>query len=167
MLQAALYSIEETSSLPKSEQVVWTIPSWPPKYMLENSTGERKLKLKNAGIEFLYLECNPGSTAPDFPTLFWLQVPDGSKLLTFYWAECYGSGILPPKGWPHKTWLATIHPHENSGAPGSGEVAELLRTAKKKMPDASIKIGRLSDLYDLLMAEKPDLPVVPGDMPDT
>ena len=233
MLDETLASIDETSALPKPEQFVWTIPGWPLKYMLENCTEEKKVKLEkaikegriiphalpgtfeteasdlenlvrglsytsginkrfnlpqardakltdvpshshalptvltNAGIDFLHLGCNPGSTAPDLPILFWWQGPDGSKLLTFYWAEYYGSGILPPKNWPHKTWLAMIHTHENSGAPSPGEVAELLLTAKEEMPDVNVKIGRLSDFYDLLMKENPKLPVVTGDMPDT
>ncbi len=233
MLEETLKSIEETSSLPKSEQFVWTIPAWPLKYMLENCTDEKRIKLekaikemriiphalpvtfeteasdlenlvrglsyaseinktynlpqardakltdvpshswvlptvlKNAGVDFLHLGCNPGSASPDVPNLFWWQGPDGSKLLTFYWAEYYGSGILPPKDWPHKTWLAMIHTHENSGAPTPEEVAELLKTAKEEMPDVNVKIGRLSDFYDLLMKEKPELPIVSGDMPDT
>lgn len=123
--------------------------------------------LKNAGVDFIHFGCNPGSTAPDVPVLFWWQGPDGSKLLSFYWAEYYGSGIMPPKDWPHKTWLAMIHTHENTGAPSPEEVAELLKEAKEKMPNVNIKMGRLSDFHDLLMKENPDLPVVKGDMPDT
>ena len=53
--------------------------------------------LKNAGVDFLHLGCNPGSASPQVPTLFWWQGPDGSRLLTFYRAEYYGSGILPPE----------------------------------------------------------------------
>lgn len=233
MLEETLGSIEETSVLPESEQFVWTIPGWPLKYMLENSSPENKEKLgkaiaegrivphalpatfeteasdletlvrglsitseinqqfdlpeardakltdvpshswalptvlKNAGVDFLHIGCNPGSASPDVPVLFWWQGPDGSKLLTFYWAQYYGSGILPPKNWPHKTWLAMIHTHENTGAPSPEEVAELLRSAKEEMPAVNIKIGRLSDFYDLLMKENPKIPVIAGDMPDT
>lgn len=123
--------------------------------------------LNNAGVDFLHLGCNPGSASPDVPRLFWWQGPDGSKLLTLYWAEYYGSGILPPEDWPHKTWLAMIHTHENSGAPTPEEVAELLEEAKEEMPHVNVKIGRLSDFYDLLMKEDPELPVIRGDMPDT
>jgi hypothetical protein len=83
--------------------------------------------LKNAGIDFLHVGCNPGSASPNVPPLFWWQGPDGSRLLTFYWAQYYGSGILPPKDWPHKTWLAVIHTHENTGAPSPKEVAALLQ----------------------------------------
>ena len=48
MLEETLKSIEETSSLPKSDQFVWTIPAWPLKYMLENCTDEKRMKLENA-----------------------------------------------------------------------------------------------------------------------
>ncbi len=123
--------------------------------------------LKNAGIDILHIGCNPGSAAPDVPPLFWWQGPDGSKILTFYWAKYYGSGVLPPENWNHKTWLALIMTHENSGAPTPEQVAEVLKEAKEKMPDARIKIGRISDFYDLLMKENPVLPVITGDMPDT
>ena len=233
MLKETLESIEKTSHLPKSEQFKWTIPSWPLKYMLENSSEDNKTKLedaikngriiphalpltyeteasdeenlvrglnfnatinrryglplareakltdvpshsrvlptvlKNAGIDILHIGCNPGSTAPDVPPLFWWQGPDGSKLLTFYWAEYYGSGILPPKDWNHKTWMAMIFTHENSGAPTPEEVAKVLKEAKEKMPNARIKIGRISDFYDLLIKEDPVLPVITGDMPDS
>ena len=123
--------------------------------------------LKNAGVDFLHLGCNPGSASPEVPTLFWWQGPDGSRLLTFYWSEYYGSGILPPADWPHRTWLAMIHTHENTGAPTPDEVAELISKAREEMPSVNIKIGRLSDFYDLLVEENPELPVVRGDMPDT
>ncbi len=123
--------------------------------------------LKNAGVDFLHLGCNPGSASPEVPRLFWWQGPDGARLLTFYWSEYYGSGILPPEDWPHKTWLAMIHTHENTGAPAPEEVAELLKLAREKMPEVNVRIGRLSDFYDLLMKEEPVLPVVTGDMPDT
>ncbi len=233
MLEETLESIDNTSSLPVSDQFKWTIPSWPLKYMLENSTPANTTKLekaiengriiphalpltyqteasdmenlvrglsyntsinrkfdlplsreakltdvpshsrvlptvlKNAGIDILHIGCNPGSIAPDVPPLFWWQGPDGSKLLTFYWAEYYGSGILPPKDWNHKTWMAMIFTHENSGAPTPEEVAQVLKEAKEKMPNARIKIGRISDFYDLLIKENPNLPVITGDMPDT
>jgi hypothetical protein len=123
--------------------------------------------LKNAGVDILHIGCNPGSTSPDLPTLFWWQGPDGSKLLTFYWDKYYGSGILPPKDWPYKTWLAMIMTHENTGAPDPEYVARLLKEARQKMPNARVHIGRISDFYDLLMKEHPSLPVIKGDMPDT
>ena len=145
MLEETLKSIEKTSTLPASEQFVWTLPAWPLKYMLENSSDSYRTRLedavkeqrivahalpftyeteasdlenlvrglsyaseintsyklpqardakltdvpshswilptvlKNAGIDFLHLGCNPGSASPEVPSLFWWQVPDGSK----------------------------------------------------------------------------------------
>ena len=233
MLEKTLRFIDQTASLPKNEQFVWTVPGWPLQYMLDNCSPQNKVRLekaikeqriiphampftvetessdmenltrglsfadninrryglkpardakftdvpehswviptllKNAGVDMLHIGCNPGSASPDLPTLFWWQGPDSSKLLTFYWDKYYGSGILPPKNWPYKTWLAMIMTHENTGAPDPEYVAGLLKEARQKMPHARVHIGRLSDFYDLLMKEKPQLPVIKGDMPDT
>lgn len=233
MMDETLHSVSTTSQLPKDEQFIWTLPGWPLKYILENTSSERKTAIETAlkdgrfrvhalpftfeteasdlemlvrsmayssqinqkfnyplprgakltdvpchswilptlltqaGVKILHIGCNPGSISPQLPTLFWWEGPDGSRLLTFNWAEYYGSGIMPPKEWPYKTWLAMIHTHENTGAPKPEDVAEVLREAHAKMPDANIRIGQLEDFYDALMKEHPSLPVIRGDMPDT
>ncbi|MDO6432192.1 glycoside hydrolase family 38 C-terminal domain-containing protein [Flavitalea sp. BT771] len=233
MLDKTLRYIDQTSSLPKNERFVWTVPGWPLHYMLDNCSPENKIRLekaikdqriiphalpftleteasdmenltrglsftdninrrwglkpardakftdvpehswviptllKNAGVDVLHIGCNPGSASPAVPTLFWWQGPDSSRLLTFYWDKYYGSGILPPKDWPYKTWLAMIMTHENTGAPDPELVAGLIKEARQKMPNARVHIGRIADFYDLLMKEKPNLPVIRGDMPDT
>ena len=123
--------------------------------------------LSHAGVKILHIGCNSGSASPEVPVVFWWEGPDGSRLLTFNWAEYYGSGVMPPENWPYKTWLAMIHTHENTGAPTPEEVAAVLAEARAKAPGARIRIGRLEDFYDALMAENPDIPVVRGDMPDT
>ncbi len=53
--------------------------------------------------------------------LFWWEGPDGSRLLTMYTAEGYGTGLKPPADWPHKTWLALIHTGDNHGPPDPGK----------------------------------------------
>ncbi len=123
--------------------------------------------LKNAGVEVLHIGCNPGSVSPDVPRLFWWEGPDSSRLLTFYWDQYYGSGLLPPEDWNHQTWLAMISTHENTGPPRPEEVVKLLQEAKEKLPGVKVRIGRLSDFYDAIVKEKAQLPVVRGDMPDT
>lgn len=123
--------------------------------------------LTQAGVKLLHIGCNPGSVSPDIPRLFWWEGPDGSRLLTFNWAEYYGSGVLPPDDWKYKTWLAMIHTHENTGAPKPEEVAAVLEEARKKVPGARVRIGQLEDFYDVLMKENPSIPVIRGDMPDT
>lgn len=123
--------------------------------------------LKNAGVDFLHLGCNAASSSPLVPPLFWWQGPDGSRLLTMYTAEGYGTGLIPPRGWPHKTWLALIHTGDNHGPPTPEEVKAVLDQAAKECPGVKIHIGRLSDFSDAIIAEKANLLVVRGDMPDT
>lgn len=123
--------------------------------------------LSHAGVKFLHLGCNSASSSPRVPALFWWEGPDGSRLLTYYSAGGYGSGLTPPGDWPHQTWLALIHTGDNHGPPAPAEVKTLLERAAKELPGVDVRIGRLSDFADALLAEEPDLPVVRGDMPDT
>jgi hypothetical protein len=123
--------------------------------------------LRHAGVDFLHLGCNAASSSPRVPRLFWWEGPDGSRLLTMYTAESYGTGLVPPKDWPHQTWLALIHTGDNHGPPTPEEVRKLLDQAKRDLPGVKVRIGQLSDFSDAILAEKPELPVVRGDMPDT
>ena len=123
--------------------------------------------LKHAGIDFLQLGCNGASSSPRVPLLFWWEGPDGSRLLTMYSASGYGTGLQPPAGWPHKTWLALIMSGDNAGPPKPDDVKRLLEEAARTMPGVTVRIGQLSDFADRLLAEKPDLPIVRGDMADT
>lgn len=123
--------------------------------------------LKNAGVDFLHLGCNAGSRSPAVPLLFWWEGPDGSRLLTMYSAAGYGTGLVPPADWPHKTWLALIQTGDNHGPPRPEEVRQLLDQARQKLPGVKLRIGRMSDFADALLAEKPNLPVVRADMPDS
>jgi alpha-mannosidase len=126
--------------------------------------------LRRAGIDFLHLGCNSASGSPEVPALFWWEGPDGSRLLTMYTAEGYGTGLKPPAGWQHKTWLALIHTGDNHGPPEPGEVQKLLERAKRELPGVKIRMGRLSDFGDAILAEEkqsPKLPVIRKDMPDS
>ena len=123
--------------------------------------------LAHAGVEFLHLGCNSASGSPQIPQLFWWEGPDGSRVLTMYEASGYGSGIHPPKGWPHRTWLGLIHTGDNHGPPKPDEIHKLLDKARRELPGVKICMGRLSDFADAILQEKPELPVVRADMPDT
>ncbi len=122
--------------------------------------------LKRAGVEFLHLGSNSESASPELPRLFWWQGPDGSRLLTMYTAEGYGTGLKAPPGWPSKTWLALIHTSDNEGPPTSASVRKLVEQAKRELPGVKIRFGRLSDFADAVIKENPSLPVVRADMPD-
>lgn len=44
---------------------------------------------------------------------------------------------------------------------------KVLDQAAKQLPGVKVRIGRMSDFADAILAEKPDLPVVRGDAPDS
>jgi alpha-mannosidase len=123
--------------------------------------------LTNAGIKMLHIGCNAASQSPEVPLIFWWVGPDNSKLLTIYWGKYYGTSITPPEGWKHKSWLAIIHTNDNQGPPTQEEVDKVLADAHRLAPNAKIKIGRISDFYDAIIQENPDIPEIKGDMPDT
>jgi len=123
--------------------------------------------LRRAGVDFLHLGCNAASSSPRVPLLFWWEDPGGSRLLTMYSAAGYGTGLTPPADWPYHTWLALIQTGDNHGPPRPEEVRTLLAEARQKLPGAKIHIGRLSDFADAIIAERGEIPVVRGDMPDT
>ena len=121
--------------------------------------------LTHAGVDFLHIGCNDANQAATLPILFWWQGPDGSRLMTMY-THTYGTWPMPPAGWPHATWLAILHTSDNCGPPPPEHVKAVLASLKQQAPKAKVRIGQLSDFYDAIMAEKPVLPVVRGDMPD-
>ncbi|SHM03166.1 hypothetical protein [Mucilaginibacter sp. OK098] len=122
--------------------------------------------LNNAGIKFLQLGCNPASQYPRFPALFWWEGADGSKILCNY-TPLYGSDIKPIKDWPSKNYLAMQMTGDNHGPPNEKEIAKLLAYAKKELPGIKIHFGTLDDFAKAVLAEKPNLPTVKGDCPDT
>ena len=79
----------------------------------------------------------------------------------------YGSPIVPPGGWPAKNYLAMITATDNHGPPSAGEVESLRRQAERKLPGVRIHFGTLDDFARAIEAEKPELPVIRGDTPDT
>lgn len=123
--------------------------------------------LHQAGVDILHIGCNSASQSPRVPLIFWWEGPDGSRLMTMYWGKYYGTSLVPPTEWKHKSWLAIIHTNDNSGAPSPEEVKKVLAETHRLAPNAIIKTGRISDFYDAIIKENPQLEVVKGDMPDT
>ena len=122
--------------------------------------------LAHAGVKFFHHGCNDNCSHPDVPELYWWEGPDGSRVLTaFSW--WYGSDLCPPPGWPHKTWLCLWMTYDNQGPPDTKAVAALFARAKRELPGVRVRFGQMSDFADAILREKPDLPVVRGDTPDT
>ena len=122
--------------------------------------------LKHAGVDILHIGCNTAFHPPDVPHMFWWEGPDGSRVLTLYGRAGYGTPLTPPADWPHRAWLALMHTDDNAGPPSLEDVKNILEQARREMPGVSVRIGRMSDFYDALMEENPQIPVVRSDMPD-
>lgn len=120
--------------------------------------------LAHAGIRFLQIGCNYSDRPLLLPQLFWWEGPDGSRILCNYTPH-YGSDITPPKNWPAKNYLAVLMTHDNEGPPSPGEVAQV-RDVVSKMPGVTLHLGTMDDFVRAIESEKPELPVVHGDMVD-
>ena len=122
--------------------------------------------LTHAGVKFLQIGCNDTSGHLRVPHLYWWEGPDGSRLLCNFTPQ-YGSGMASPKDWPSKNYLAMIMTYDNQGPPSLGDVDNIRRYAEKNMPGVHVHFGTLDDFARAVLAEKPELPVVRADMPDT
>ncbi len=122
--------------------------------------------LANAGVQFLQLGCNGTSGHLQVPPLFWWEGADGSRMLCNFTPK-YGSEIIPPKNWPAKNYLAMIMTSDNHGPPTPAEVERIRIMAAEKLPGVRVHFCTLDDFARAVAAEKPELPVVRGDMPDT
>jgi alpha-mannosidase len=123
--------------------------------------------LAKAGVKILHLGCNPASTPPDVPPVFFWEGPDGERLLTFYSKGSYGTGILPPVEWEHPVWLAMIQTSDNHGPHDPSYIQEMKQSIAESGLDAELHIGSLTDFAEDFLARNPDLPVIRGDMADS
>lgn len=146
--------------------------------------------LHNAGVKFLQIGCNYTVQPMRLPQLFWWEGPDGSRILCNYTPH-YGSDLAPPKNWPAKNYLAVMMSHDNEGPPSAKEVEQVLKgnssmsleaqingwsgnknahdtTMEQLVKNKKVKIhfATLDDFANAILAEKPDLPVIRGDMVD-
>ena len=131
--------------------------------------------LKNAGVDFLHIGCNPISEKPDLPLLYYWQGPDGSKLLTMHSqgygsARKFGEGLYPPKDWNYKVWPAIIMSSDNNGPPSADLVRSILQETKKNLPNVKVKFTTLDEFAEAIFKEEKngaEIPCIAADMPDT
>lgn len=119
------------------------------------------------GVKFLHLGCNPASTYPDVPLMFWWEDKEGRRVLVFY-NKTYGSTLLPPKDWKYPVWLAMQQTNDNIGPQGPEIIDELSNAVKESMPDAKFVTGTMDDFYnEIIKCDLSDLPVIKKDLGDT
>jgi len=132
----------------------------------------------------MHIGCNwPSGYVHDLPPLFWWEGPDGSRVLTMYssiYGTCtafwkwggendpnIGHNLVPPPDWPYKTWIAIIVTGDNSGPPKADGVKTIFAEVAEKLPGVKVRMGTMEEFADAILEEKPELPVVKGETPDT
>jgi alpha-mannosidase len=124
--------------------------------------------LSHAGVRFFHIGTNNQCMPPDVPELFFWEGPDGSRVLVNIGKQRYGSGLLPPKEWPFKTWFAMQMTGDNEGPPSSADVTRMIKTVNDSLPGVKVRLGTIDDFYSSLSKEDlSKVPVIRGDMPDT
>ncbi|MBM4094292.1 MAG: hypothetical protein FJ276_33520, partial [Planctomycetes bacterium] len=73
----------------------------------------------------------------------------------------------PAADWPYPIWPAIIVTPDNSGPPKADQVKALFEDAVRLLPGVKIRMGTMDDFVDAILREKPEIPVVKGEMPDT
>ncbi len=149
-----------------------------------SQAGSLATGLAHGGIKFMHIGCNwPSGSVHNLPPIFWWEGPDGSHVLTMYsslYGTCtafwpyggrndpfIGQNLLPPADWPYKTWLALIVTPDNSGPPKTDGIKKMFAEVAEKLPGVKVRMGTMEEFADAILAEKPELPVVRGEMPDT
>ncbi|MCX6917369.1 MAG: hypothetical protein NT167_30765, partial [Verrucomicrobia bacterium] len=120
--------------------------------------------LTHAGVKFFQMGGPLVNKSFSLPGLFWREGPDGSRLLTPYRHD-HGTERMPPKGWPCSARLFLHMTADNEGPPPPNVVEADLSFYKQNAPGVKVRVGKLEDFADLVLAEKPELPVVRSDLP--
>lgn len=119
--------------------------------------------LAEAGIQFLHIGVNPGSTVPSVPPLFRWQAPGGEEIIVMY-ESGYGSAFVIP-GIPDA--LAFGHTIDNSGPQSLEDVLAVYEHLRQTYPDAEIFSSSLNAFAEKLAAVRASLPVVSEEIGDT
>jgi hypothetical protein len=119
--------------------------------------------LAEAGVVFLHIGVNPGSTVPSVPSLFRWQDPGGAELLVMY-ESGYGSVFEIP-GLEHS--LAFGHTMDNMGPQSHEQVLDVYREVRARQPGARVFASTLNDFAAQLVRVRENLPVLSQEIGDT
>ena len=119
--------------------------------------------LAEAGIKFLHIGVNPGSTIPSVPPLFRWQDDSGEELMVMY-ESGYGSAFDIPG---MDDALAFGHTSDNMGPQSVDEVLEVYHDKRGLFPGANVFASTLDAFAGKLEAVRASLPVVTDEIGDT
>jgi len=120
--------------------------------------------LAEAGIKFLHIGLNPGSTAPDVPKAFIWRHSDGSEVTVLYDSKEYGELSILPE---YSFGLALASTEDNIGPPDLNSVITAIDKYQTMLPNTNIHISTLDDFGRKLYKVKESLPVFKSEIGDT
>ena len=123
--------------------------------------------LCESGVKFLHLGCNPASTRPEVPELFFWESKNGNRILTCYNKD-YGASVIPPAGWNYPVYLSMNVTGDNCGVHGADTIDRL--KAELNAYDSSMEFctGTMDDFAEeILECDLSYLPVIKGELGDT
>ena len=119
--------------------------------------------LAEAGVKFLHIGVNPGSTVPAVPPLFRWQAPGGEEVIVMY-ESGYGSAFIIPG---IEDALAFGHSIDNLGPQTQEQVVDIYQHLQAVYPDARIFASTLNAFAEKLEPIRSSLPVVINEIGDT
>jgi len=120
--------------------------------------------LAQAGIKFLHIGVNPGSTNPDVPSAFVWKDANGAEVIVMYQRGAYGGFSAVPNS---PAALALAHTGDNYGPPSIEDVYDTYQRLRVQLPDATITASTLDAVAQDLLLVKESLPVVNEELGDT
>ncbi|MFL5659483.1 MAG: DUF5054 domain-containing protein, partial [Ktedonobacteraceae bacterium] len=120
--------------------------------------------LAQAGIQFLHIGVNPGSTIPDVPPAFVWKDSNGAEVILMYQRGAYGGFSVVPNS---PAALAFAHTGDNYGPPSIEDVYNIYQRLRVQIPGATISASTLDAFAQELLLVKESLPVVTEELGDT
>ncbi len=119
--------------------------------------------LAEAGIRFLHIGVNPGSSVPQVPPLFRWVDPSGADLVVMY-ESGYGSAFVIEGS---DDSLAFGHTGDNLGPQSVEQVLQVYREVQEAIPGSHVFASTLDDFAATLEPLRSRLPVVTQEIGDT
>jgi hypothetical protein len=120
--------------------------------------------LAEAGIRFLHIGVNPGSTPPTVPPVFVWQHTDGSDVIVMYHKGTYGD-LMTVEGLDEA--IAFAHTNDNLGPQSQEEIEHIFAKMQAQFPDAHITASTMDAFAARLLSVKDSLPVLTAELGDT
>lgn len=121
--------------------------------------------LADAGVRFLHIGSNPGSTPPDVPELFrWREPESGTEITVMYQPGGYGKMFLRPGC---DAGLLVSFTEDNLGPPAAAGIDAAFDAVRNRYPDAAVKASSFDAFYSRMEKQAIRMPVVEKEMGDT